>query len=301
MVKAVDAESDVAVDAFLAHLQVEKGASPHTLDGYARDLSRWREFLAEEGVRLSDAELVHVAGFLVHLAREGLAARSQARALSALRGLHAWLVREKLAVADPTELVDRPRLSQRLPQVLSVDEVRRLLEAPQGDKPNRIRDRAMLHTMYAAGLRVSELVSLDLNDLNLESGFLSAFGKGRKRRIVPVGEVARRRLARYLSEVRPKWARPASREVFLTSRGGPLTRQAFWKNVKKYAAAAGITKTVYPHELRHSFATHLLLGGADLRVVQTLLGHVDIATTQIYTHVTGERLHELLERHHPRG
>ncbi|MBO6938070.1 MAG: site-specific tyrosine recombinase XerD [Deltaproteobacteria bacterium] len=293
--------SDRAVDAFLAHLRVEKGHSPHTMEGYARDLGRWRAYLDEESVGLDQAELMHVAGFLVHLAREGLSARSQARALSALRGLHGWLVRERLAPADPTELVDRPKLAKRLPKVLTVDEVKRLLSAPRGDKKNRIRDRAMLHTMYAAGLRVSELVGLDLNDLNLEAGFLSAFGKGRKRRIVPIGEVAKKHLGRYLGEVRPQWSKPGSRAVFLTSRGGPLTRQAFWKNVKKYAAEAGITKTVYPHELRHSFATHLLIGGADLRVVQTLLGHADIATTQIYTHVTGERLHDLMERHHPRG
>lgn len=295
------AATDRAVDAFLAHMRVEKAASPHTIEGYARDLARWRDHLAEEEVSLAQAELMHVAGFLVELAREGLGARSQARALSAIRGLHGWLVRERLAPADPTELVDRPKLAKRLPKVLSVHEVKRLLEAPEGDKKNRVRDRAMLHVMYAAGLRVSELVGLDLNDLNLEAGFLSAFGKGRKRRIVPIGEVARQRTERYLNEVRPQWAGPATREVFLTSRGGPLTRQAFWKNVKKYAAEAGITKTVYPHELRHSFATHLLLGGADLRVVQTLLGHTDIATTQVYTHVTGERLRDLMERHHPRG
>jgi len=295
------AASDRAVDAFLAHLRVEKGHSPHTIEAYARDLSRWRDFLAEESVALDQAELMHVAGFLVAVAREGLGARSRARALSALRGLHAWLVRERMAPADPTELVDRPKLAKRLPKVLTVDEVKRLLEAPKGDKKNRVRDRAMLHTIYAAGLRVSELCGLDLNDLNLEAGFLSAFGKGRKRRIVPIGEVAKQRIERYLSEVRPKWSKPGAREVFLTSRGGPLTRQAFWKNVKKYAREAGISKTVYPHELRHSFATHLLIGGADLRVVQTLLGHTDIATTQIYTHVTGERLHDLMERHHPRG
>ena len=299
MVRRTD--DDAAVDAFLAHLRVEKAASAHTIDGYARDLQRWRAHLAGEGVPLHRAEMVHVAGFLVRCSQEGLAARSQARALSAMRGLHRWLVREKQAQSDPTELVDRPRMGRRLPGVLTIDEVRRLLEAPRGDKPTRIRDRAMLHTMYAAGLRVSELVDLQLNDLNVTAGFLSAFGKGRKRRVVPIGERARLRLEQYLSEVRPKWARPATREVFLTSRGAKLTRQAFWKNVKKYGVAAGITKRVYPHELRHSFATHLLSGGADLRVVQMLLGHADIATTQIYTHVAGERLHTMLADHHPRG
>jgi len=159
----------------------------------------------------------------------------------------------------------------------------------------------MLHTMYAAGLRVSELVELDLGDLNLAEGFVSAFGKGNKRRIIPIGEHARVAMAQYLTEVRPKWARPASRACFVTARGKAMTRQGFWRIVKKYARVAGITKQISPHKLRHSFATHLLEGGADLRSVQTMLGHADISTTQIYTHVTGDHLSKMHERYHPRG
>ena len=292
--------ADLLVDGYLDHLKVERALSVHTLDGYSRDLRRWLEFLGED---IEDADLATVSAYLLSLGRSGLSARSQARALSALRGFHKWLVVERHLAKDPTELVDRPKLGRKLPQVLSREEILRLLDAPAGDKPIRVRDRAMLQTMYAAGLRVSELVNLDLNSLHLEAGFVRAFGKGRKQRIVPLGEVAGDAITGYLEAVRPRWAAKSSgaRHVFLTSRGGPMTRQAFWKNVKKYARAAGITKTVSPHKLRHSFATHLLLGGADLRAVQAMLGHADIATTQVYTHIGTERLHETLEKHHPRG
>lgn len=190
---------------------------------------------------------------------------------------------------------------RKLPDILSDDEVLRLLEAPRGDKPNRVRDRAMLHTMYAAGLRVSELVGLDLRDVNLAEGFVAALGKGNKRRIVPIGDHARVTLVEYLTDVRPRWASPSGRACFVTARGKAMTRQGFWRIVKKYAAAAGITKPISPHKLRHSFATHLLSGGADLRSVQAMLGHSDISTTQIYTHVTGDHLRKMHERYHPRG
>jgi len=230
-----------------------------------------------------------------------LGARTQARALSSLRGFFRFLVREGRQPLDPTELLEGPRLMRKLPGLLNREEVVRLLNAPSGTKPNRIRDRAMLHTMYAAGLRVTELTELDLSDLNLEEGFISALGKGNKRRIVPIGAHARAALVEYLSSVRPKWARPASRACFVTARGKAMTRQGFWKLIKRYATAAGISKPISPHKLRHSFATHLLDGGADLRSVQTMLGHADISTTQIYTHVTGDHLRKMHERYHPRG
>ena len=295
------AQADLRVDAYLDHLRVERGLAPNTIEAYAKDLARWLGWLEGEGKRLEDADATAVAGFLYALSRHGLSARSHARTLSALRGLHRHLVRERHLPDDPTALVDRPKLGKRLPAVLTEEEVLRLLAAPAGSKPRSIRDRAMLHVMYAAGLRVSELVGLDLNDLNLEVGFLVAHGKGDKRRIVPLGAPAQAALRRYLAEVRPGWAKPSSRAVFLTGRGKGMTRQGFWKLVKKYAAAAGITKNVSPHKLRHSFATHLLNGGADLRAVQSMLGHADIATTQVYTHVTGDRLRDVHERHHPRG
>lgn len=293
--------ADFLLDAYLIHLKVERGLSPHTLEGYAHNLREWLLHLEETEIEFSHADLPAAAAYMLRLSRREVGARSQARALSAIRGFHRWMVDEKHRPDDPTELLDRPKLGRRLPQVLSPSEVVRILGAPSSDKKTHVRDRAMLHTMYAAGLRVSELVLLDLNDLHLEAGFLRAFGKGQKQRIVPLGEAAKEHLHLYLSEVRPGWAKPASRHTFLTSRGGPMTRQAFWKNIKRYAQMAGITKDVSPHKLRHSFATHLLIGGADLRAVQAMLGHADISTTQIYTHVASERLHDTVHKHHPRG
>ncbi|MEM6956685.1 MAG: site-specific tyrosine recombinase XerD [Myxococcota bacterium] len=289
------------VDSYLAQLKVERGLSVHTVEGYAAHLLEWLQHLNEESATVLEADLPLTAAFMLRLARRGLSARSQARALSALRGFHRFLVEEKLRADDPTELLDRPRLARRLPEVLSADEVLRLLAAPNTERKTHVRDRAMLHLMYAAGLRVSELTSLEVGAVELEGGYLRAFGKGKKQRLVPIGAAARRHTEAYLKKVRGTWVRGPVRELFLTSRGGAMTRQAFWKNVKRYAGVAGIRKNVSPHKLRHSFATHLLMGGADLRVEQAMLGHADIGTTQIYTHVAAERLHETLKRHHPRG
>jgi integrase/recombinase XerD len=295
------ADFDGALDGYIQHLRVERGLSKHTIDGYASDLAKFGAWLEKDRVVLDDVDESRVAGFLVSLSREGRSARTQARALSAIRGLFRFLVEERRRDRDPTELLEGPKLIARLPDILSRDEVLRLLQAPAGDKPNRIRDRAMLHVMYASGLRVSELVNLDLRDVNLDEGFLAVLGKGNKRRLVPLGAHARGALAYYLREVRPKWAKTSSRACFVTARGKPMTRQSFWAIVKKYARAAGITKSISPHKLRHSFATHLLAGGADLRSVQTMLGHADISTTQIYTHVSGDHLRKMHERYHPRG
>lgn len=292
---------DGALDDYIQHLRVERGLSKHTVDAYAHDLARFGAFLADDGLSLAQADETRVAAHLVALSQSGLSARTQARALSSIRGFFRFLVQEGRHPVDPTELLEGPRLLRKLPDILNREEVLRLLQAPAGEKPNRVRDRAMLHTMYAAGLRVSELVDLDLGDLNLEEGFISALGKGNKRRIVPIGGPARAALAEYLAAVRPKWARPASRACFVTARGKAMTRQGFWSLVKRYARATGITKPISPHKLRHSFATHLLAGGADLRSVQTMLGHADISTTQIYTHVTGDHLRKMHERYHPRG
>jgi integrase/recombinase XerD len=294
-------EAHLLVDEWIAHLEVERGLAARTVAAYATDLAKFLRYLEDAGVALDAVDDVAISGFLVSVSRAGIGARSQARYLSALSGFFGYLVAERHLPKDPTELVDGPKLLAKLPQVLSRGEVLRLLEAPAGDHPNRIRDRAMLHTMYAAGLRVSELVSLGLSDLNLETGFVSAYGKGGKRRVVPLGEVARAHVRRYLDEVRPRLAQPTERAVFLTSHKKPMTRQAFWKLVKTYAVVAGITKPISPHKLRHSFATHLLLGGADLRVVQTMLGHADISTTQVYTHVGGDHVRTAHERYHPRG
>ena len=292
---------DGALDDYIQHLRVERGLSRHTVDGYASDLGKFGSWLADERVVLDEVDEPTVAGFLVTLSQQGLSARTQARALSSIRGFFRFLVHEHRHPRDPTELLEGPRLLAKLPDILNRDEVLRLLQAPVGNKPNRVRDRAMLHTMYAAGLRVSELVNLDLGDVNLEDGFVAVLGKGNKRRIVPLGAHARAAMGEYLVEVRSKWARPASRACFVTARGKAMTRQGFWAIVKKYARAAGITKPISPPKLRHSFATHLLAGGADLRSVQTMLGHADISTTQIYTHVTGDHLRKMHERYHPRG
>jgi integrase/recombinase XerD len=292
---------DGALDDYIQHLRVERGLSRHTVNGYASDLAKLGRWLEDEGIVLDNMDESVVAAFLVSLSQAGLSARTQARALSSVRGLFRFLVQERRHGRDPTELLEGPRLLAKLPDVLNRDEVLRLLQAPAGDKPNRVRDRAMLHTMYAAGLRVSELVHLELGDVNLEEGFVAVLGKGNKRRIVPLGAHARDALTQYLADVRPKWARPSARACFVTARGKEMTRQGFWAIVKKYARAAGITKPISPHKLRHSFATHLLAGGADLRSVQTMLGHADISTTQIYTHVSSEHLRKMHERYHPRG
>lgn len=295
-------DADLLLDEYLTHLKVERGLGAATVLAYATDLARFARHLEGEGADVTSADGGAISGFLCALSASGLSARSQARYLSSLRGLYRWMLSEKHVARDPTELVDGPRLARKLPVVLSKREVLALLAAPDADDgPLGVRDAAMLHTMYAAGLRVSELVRLELGDVNLETGFLQAFGKGRKRRIVPLGAPARRRIERWRDEVRGGWAPSSSRFVFVTERGTPMTRQNFFARVRHWSLAAGIGRPISPHKLRHSFATHLLLGGADLRAVQAMLGHADITTTQVYTHVTGEHLGEMHRRHHPRG
>jgi len=294
-------ENDLLIDAFLQHVRIEKGLAARTAAAYASDLSTLASFLARVGRGLDEVEGHDLSTFLTERSRAGLGARSQARLLSAVRGLFSYLVAEKHVRRDPTELVDSPRAPKKLPVVLSREEVLALLSAPDEETPRGIRDAAMLHTMYAAGLRVSELVSLSLGDVNLETGFVQAFGKGGKRRLVPLGAPARRRIERWRAEVRARWAPEGSRALFVTDRGKPMTRQGFFVLVRRYALIAGISKTLSPHKLRHSFATHLLLGGADLRTVQTMLGHADITTTQVYTHLTGDHLAHVHGTYHPRG
>ena len=283
------------------HLRVERALGPRTLEAYAGDLARFVTLLAARGRSVADADAGAVSAVLVALTDAGLSARSQARFLSSVRGLYKYLREERCLALDPLSIVAAPRLSRKLPNLLTHQEVLGLLAAPDVRTALGARDAAMLHTLYAAGLRVSELVDLKLSDLNLPAGFLAAFGKGRKRRLVPLGELARESLARYLGSVRGAWARAGEKRVFVTRLGRGMTRQAFWKIIKAYSRGAGIRKNVTPHMLRHSFATHLLEGGADLRVVQTLLGHTDISTTQVYTHVSGEHLRAMHERYHPRG
>lgn len=291
------------LDLFLNYLAVEKGLSANTLEAYGRDLTRYLDFLEKEGISHPDGVTPQlVLRFLSHLKATGLAPRSRARALVALRVFHKFLLAEKITGTNPTARVEAPRSLNPLPHALSSVEVDRLLDAPQGERAFDLRDRAMLELLYATGLRVSELVSLKIGDLQLDVGYLRAFGKRHKERVVPMGEAASAVLERYLEEGRPVLDRGESRGVlFLNRDGRGLTRQGFWKIIKRRALEAGIHKKVTPHTLRHSFATHLLENGADLRSVQTMLGHADISTTQIYTHVTRERLRKIHEQFHPRG
>jgi len=291
------------LDFFLNYLIVEKGLSVNTLDAYGRDLARYLDFLEKEGISHPDGISPFVVmQFLTQMKSAGLSPRSRARALVSLRMFHKFLMAEKIASANPASRVEAPKSLTPLPQILSPGEVERLLAAPGGDDPLALRDRAMLEILYATGLRVSELVGLKMSDLQLQVGYLSAFGKRRKERIVPMGESAVAELRRYLQFGRPLLEKEAAGPfVFLNRNGKGLTRQGFWKIIKRRAGETGITKNITPHTLRHSFATHLLENGADLRSVQTMLGHADISTTQIYTHVTRERLKKIHQQFHPRG
>ena len=294
---------DQAADLFLDHIRLERGLSPNTVAAYGRDLSHFRAFMERQGIAEAAAvETRHLFAYLVSLAEAKLAARSQARRLVVLRGLFRHLRSERLIAQDVSAEIALPRLDRQLPAVLSFEEVEHLLAAPDPATPRGLRDVAMLETLYATGLRVSELVKLRTGDINLAENFLVALGKGRKQRLVPLGEVAASRLREYLTVARPTFDRGRNVPgLFLTQRGRPMTRQNFWKLIVHYAVHAGITRSISPHQLRHSFATHLLERGADLRAVQAMLGHVDVATTQIYTHVTTGRLKEVHRRNHPRG
>jgi integrase/recombinase XerD len=290
-------------DHFLNYLAVERGLAENTLDAYGRDLARYLDFLEKSKVdRIEQIAPAVVLRFLSHLKDEGLSPRSRARTLAALKTFHKFLVREKMAEENPTDQVTAPKTLSALPKTLSTVDVECLLSSPKGETPLAWRDRAMLEIIYATGLRVSELVSLKLNDLQLDVGYLTAFGKRSKQRIVPLGEAAVSALHEYLRHGRPGLLKESSSQfVFLNRSGEGLTRQGFWKIIKRRALEAGITRSITPHTMRHSFATHLLENGADLRSVQAMLGHADISTTQIYTHVTRERLRKMHAQHHPRG
>jgi integrase/recombinase XerD len=294
---------DEAVDLFLDHLKVERGLARHTLDSYGRDLARLGAFLADRGRQdVDDVTELDITDHLLALAEGGLAPRSRARALVAMRGLFRHLVGERWLEADPTALIDAPRTAKRLPGVLGEDAVTRLIATPP-DTPRGRRDAAMIELAYASGLRVSELVTIALADVNLNQGFVRVTGKGNKTRLVPLHAAAVARLTAVLAE-RTAWVRdPQERALFLTERGRPMTRQAFWKLLRGYARRAGVrlpTGDVSPHKLRHSFATHLVEHGADLRAVQAMLGHADISTTEIYTHVSRARVLQQA-RKHPRA
>jgi integrase/recombinase XerD len=294
---------DAAVDAFMSWARVEKGLAENSLLAYGRDLSAFAAFARDAGVATVDElNSSHVLGHLITLSKAKLSVRSQARHLVAIRQLCRFLVRERIVKLDPAADVDLPRPTRPLPVFLDVTEVEKLLAAPDQKTPRGLRDHAMIEVLYATGLRVTELVSLNAENLDTERGFLLVRGKGNKERVVPVGQVALRALADYVDHARPSFAKERQVDaLFLRGGGEAMTRQGFWKLLKQHARTAGIQKPISPHKLRHSFATHLLERGADLRAVQQMLGHADLSTTEIYTHVNRARLKQIYGEHHPRA
>ena len=299
---ALPARDQKLIEAFLDSLWLEQGVSDHTLKAYGTDLKGLARALAQQGGALAGASQADLLGYLAQRIDAGAKPRSTARLLSSMRRFYRYLLQQGEIVDDPTEQIDAPKLGRPLPKSLTEEDVEALLDAPDVGQPLGLRDRAMLETLYACGLRVSELVGLTLNQISLAQGLVRIIGKGGKERIVPMGEECRDWLEQYLNRGRPDLLKgQVSEAVFVTTRGGAMTRQAFWYLIKRYARQAGIDKALSPHTLRHAFATHLLNHGADLRVLQMLLGHSDLSTTQIYTHVARERLKALHQHHHPRG
>lgn len=290
------------IQQFLDYLSVERGLAPNTIQAYGRDLRSFNENLQKRGLPIESALSKDITEFMWSRKEAGIAANSISRALVAIRVFYRFLLREQKIKQDPTNILDSPKLWKRIPDVLNIDEVERLITKPDTKDLLGVRDRAMLELLYATGLRVSEIVSLNISDLNRDVGFLRCVGKGSKERIVPMGKKAQDAIAVYLEKIRPKLlgSKPSTNGLFLTRLCKKMTRQMLWKLIKKYARLANIKKDVSPHTLRHSFATHLLERGADLRIVQELLGHANISTTQIYTHVDKERLKAIHRKFHPR-
>jgi len=287
------------IDAYMSHLHVERALAKNTLDAYGHDLARLAATVGDMDPAAIDG--ARIARLLVDNVATGFGARSSARQLSALRGFFRFLVRERAVQADPTSLVDRPQLGRRLPRVLTFEEIERLLATPDAATDRGARDGAMFQLMYASGLRVTELVSLRVDDLDLARGVVMPLGKGGKRRLVPVGEVALSSLTHYMKDVRPRAMKKPTSALFVSPWGGRFSRQGFWALLRRYAVAAGIRTPISPHKLRHSFATHLVRGGADLRAVQAMLGHADLGTTEIYTHVARDQVRAAHAKAHPRA
>ena len=301
---AIPRSSDQPViEAFLDTLWVENGLSENTLSAYRNDLIGLSSWLSALPVSITDAGREHLLDYLSYRVQQGSRPRTSARLLSSIRRFYRYLVRQGAVQKDPSAQIDFPKLGRPLPETLSEEEVERLLNAPNINKAQGVRDRAMLEVLYACGLRVSELVGLDLNQVNLSHGVIRVVGKGNKERLIPFGEQASEWLTLYVNQSRAELlkSKQSSDSFFITNRGAAMTRQAFWHMIKKYAKHVNIAKHLSPHTLRHAFATHLLNHGADLRVVQMLLGHSDLSTTQIYTHVAQARLQDLHRKHHPRG
>jgi integrase/recombinase XerD len=291
------------LDQFLQYLIVEKGLSRNTIEAYGLDLTRFLDYLKGRGIKEPRGiGKFEVRGFLLSLRRKNLSAKSIRRDLSAIRTFFKFLIQEGILEINPIDDLESPQASKKLPEILSLNEIERLLEQPDLQTRLGIRDRAMLEMLYATGMRVSELTRLPTHQVNLEGGYVLLYGKGSKERIVPLGSEAMNWVTLYLSTARGLLAKTKqSPFLFINRSGKGMSRQGFWKNLRDYARKAGLRKRITPHLLRHSFASHLLERGADLRSVQMMLGHVDISTTQIYTHVTGERLKKVHKQYHPRG
>ena len=297
-----------SIDAFLRHMKIERNLAKNTILAYRRDLAQFLESCAQKEIEDDITQIGHqdIGLFLGELSEAEISKRSIARKLSAIRGLFGYIRKQGLIATDPSRKVDSPKYGSTVPQILNLEEVERLIEAPDVTTPEGHRDRVMLELLYDTGLRVSELVYLNVREVDLQQSALRITGKGQKQRIIPFGEYAQEALSEYFELTRAQLlvrtgGPQASTFVFVTRRGSAMTRQAFWKNIKRYALKAGITKEISPHKLRHSFATHMLEHGMDLRIVQTLLGHSDISTTQIYTHVANTRLKQVYKEHHPRA
>ncbi len=296
-------QTDEHIELFTESLTVERGMSRNTAEAYATDSRQWADYLRSKGKwTFADADRDDVWAYLEGLRKRGLARTSVARKQSSMRQLYRFLAREGLSEVDPTADVDAPRRHRRVPEVLTADECRRLLEAPDPATDRGLRDMAMLYLLYATGLRVSEMVSLRLQDVQWEMQAIRTIGKGDKERVIPVANAALALLGRYIADVRPKMAARGEEDaVFLNSRGRRFSRVGVWKIIRQHALDAGIPRRVTPHTLRHSFATHLLEGGADLRAIQEMLGHADLSTTEIYTHTSDAHLRETYDKKHPRA
>ena len=298
----MNSQLDDLLDRFYNYLAVERRLAGNTLESYGNDLKKYLEFLKSRNSKsVLHSSRVDLLTFLNQERKRGISARSLARTLSCIKTFFKYLVQDGLLDKSPIQDVETPRQERKLPGILSVDEVEALIKAPDIAAPLGLRDRALFELIYASGLRVSELMSLSLNSINLEAGYILVLGKGSKERVIPVGEEALKWVKQYTAESRPKLtARKNCKYLFVNRSGARMSRQGFWKLIKKYCLQIGITKKISPHSLRHSFASHLLEGGADLRSVQTMLGHEDISTTQIYTHVARERLKTVHDKYHPR-
>jgi integrase/recombinase XerD len=292
------------LQSFVYFLSDERRVSKNTLESYKRDIKQYLEYLGEQGFSsLKDTKKLHIANYLFHLKQLGRAAATQSRTVVSIRAFYQFLLRERLVDQDPSTQVEIPKLEKRLPNVLTIGEMEALLESPQTDTPSGLRDKAMLELLYATGIRVSELISLDVDNVNLDMGFVRCAGKASKERIIPLGGIAAEFVGSYIKTMRPRLLKQSREEqaLFVSHLSTRITRQGFWKIIKRYAAETEIVKEITPHTLRHSFAVHLLENGADLRSVQEMLGHADISTTQIYMQVNRNKMKEVYDRTHPRA